>query len=207
MTKSAKIIISLAGALVILAVIFGVLRYLQTMNTTVPESLSDEAAEDALPRALLTTSKDIIELELFEDRAPRTVGNFMTLAEEGFYDGTKFHRVIPDFMIQGGDPLSRDEAKKAEWGTGGPGYVFGDEFAPGLSNVRGTISMANAGPDTNGSQFFINVADNIFLDGKHTVFGRVVGGMDVVDTVVSVPTEDSNRPVSDIVLERVTIER
>ncbi|MCI0619826.1 peptidylprolyl isomerase [Candidatus Wolfebacteria bacterium] len=160
-----------------------------------------------LPRAVLKTSKGTIELELFEGEAPETVGNFIALAEDGFYDGTRFHRVIPNFMIQGGDPLSKDDDQKELWGTGGPGYMFSDEFTEELSNVRGTIAMANAGPDTNGSQFFINIVDNTFLDGKHAVFGRVVDGMEIVDAIVGVPTEGPDRPVDDIVLEKVTIER
>jgi len=140
------------------------------------------------PIAVLETNKGDIEIELFMDKMPITAGNFKKLAEEGFYDGIRFHRVIDNFMIQAGDPLSKDESQKELWGTGGPGYTIEDEFVPGLSNVRGTIAMANIGqPNTGGSQFFINTVDNIGLDfdkppatSKHPVFGKVVEGMDIV---------------------------
>jgi cyclophilin family peptidyl-prolyl cis-trans isomerase len=113
--------------------------------------------------------------------------------------------VIEGFMIQGGDPLSKDVANKAMWGTGGPGYQFADEFGQGLSNVTGTISMANAGPNTNGSQFFVNTNDNVFLDGKHAVFGKVSSGMDVVMKISQLPTDQSDKPVQDVVIEKVEI--
>lgn len=153
----------------------------------------------------LTTNKGPITLELYADKTPKTVENFTKLAAEGFYDGTKFHRIIPDFMIQGGDPLTKDDSQQAMWGTGGPGYQFEDEIVPELSNVTGTISMANAGPNTNGSQFFINVADNTFLDGKHAVFGKVVEGMDLVMELSNTETGPRDVPVSPIVIESVTI--
>jgi len=121
------------------------------------------------------------------DKTPETAGNFKKLVEDGFYDGVRFHRVIDNFMVQGGDPLSKDEKKEEEWGMGGPGYAIKDEFVEDLSNVRGTIAMANSGPNTGGSQFFINTVDNTNLDfdkppftSKHPVFGKVVKGMDVV---------------------------
>lgn len=157
-------------------------------------------------RATLTTTEGDIAIELFEADAPQTVANFVKLAKAGFYDGTKFHRVIKDFMIQGGDPLTKDDAQMARWGTGDPGYKFADEIRENNHNVAGTISMANAGPDTNGSQFFINTADNNFLDGKHTTFGRVVGGMEVVEAIESAPTGPADRPLTPMVIERVVIE-
>src|SRR3989344_4331201 len=123
-------------------------------------------------KATLHTSKGDIVIE-FAAGTPNTVANFIKLASAGFYDGTKFHRVIKGFMIQGGDPLSKDDTKQAYWGTGGPGYQFGDEIHAENRNDIGTIAMANSGPNTNGSQFFINVANNNFLDTKHTVFGKV----------------------------------
>ena len=139
------------------------------------------------PIVVLKTNKGDIKIELFMDKMPITAGNFKKLAESGYYDGVKFHRVIDNFMIQGGDPLSKDDSKEAIWGTGGPGYAIEDEFVDGLSNLKGTISMANSGPNTGGSQFFINTVDNIYLDfdkeplqSKHPVFGKVVDGMDVV---------------------------
>jgi peptidylprolyl isomerase len=146
-----------------------------------------------------------IQIE-FDPAAPNTVENFTKLASSGFYNGTKFHRVIAGFMIQGGDPLTKDDSKQSMWGTGGPGYTFADEIHSGNSNNAGTISMANAGPNTNGSQFFINVADNNFLDTKHTVFGHVVAGMDVVTAIVSAKTGAQDRPVEPIVIESVTLE-
>jgi peptidylprolyl isomerase len=157
-------------------------------------------------KATLHTNKGVIGVELLENDAPQTVGNFAKLAQEGFYDGTKFHRIIKDFMIQGGDPQTKDDAQKARWGTGGPGYQFADEIHDNNLNEMGTLSMANAGPDTNGSQFFINVADNNFLDTKHTVFGKVVSGMEVVHAIEEVETESSDRPVEPVVIEKITIE-
>ena len=129
--------------------------------------------------ATIKTSMGNIELELFIEKAPITVGNFLVLAKADFYDNVKFHRVIPGFMIQSGDPKTKDDALAADWGSGGPGYTIEDEFAEGLSNLRGTLSMANTGiPNSGGSQWFINVADNTFLDfdkqpasAKHPVFG------------------------------------
>lgn len=155
--------------------------------------------------AVFETNLGTFKLELFESQMPITTKNFIDLAEKGFYDGTRFHRVIEGFMIQGGDPLSKDDADKASWGTGGPGYKIKDEFADGLSNLRGTIAMANAGPNTGGSQFFINVADNTFLNGKHPVFGKVVEGMDVVEEIVSVQTDAQDRPAEDIIVKKITL--
>jgi peptidylprolyl isomerase len=153
----------------------------------------------------LKTNKGIIDLELFEETTPRTVANFLSLAKEGFYTGVKFHRVIKGFMIQGGDPLTKDDTKPYLWGTGGPGYTFEDEIGDTNGNYAGTISMANAGPNTNGSQFFINVKDNNFLDTKHTVFGRVSAGMDVVTAIEGVPTGEGDRPVDAVVIEGIEI--
>ncbi|HVM73630.1 MAG TPA: peptidylprolyl isomerase [Candidatus Paceibacterota bacterium] len=153
--------------------------------------------------AVLHTNKGDITLEFSLD-APNTVANFIKLGKDGFYDGTKFHRVIKDFMIQGGDPQTKDDALAARWGTGGPGYTFDDELRPANSNDLGTISMANAGPNTNGSQFFINTANNNFLDSKHTVFGRVTDGMEVVELIQEIPVDASDRPTSPIVINRIT---
>ncbi len=158
------------------------------------------------PIAVFETNKGNISIELFVDKAPITAGNFLKLAREGFYNNTKFHRVISNFMIQGGDPLSKDDSKMGVWGTGGPGYTIQDEFAPGFSNVRGTISMANAGPNTGGSQFFINQVDNTYLDGKHAVFGRVVSGLEVVDAIASTSVGDRDIPVSPIVIVAIRVD-
>ena len=165
--------------------------------------------------ATLTTTQGTVTIRLFPDHAPKTVRNFVELAEGGrewtdprtravtkekLYDGTIFHRVIPGFMIQGGDPLGT--------GTGGPGYQFGDEIHPDLRFDKPyLLAMANAGPGTNGSQFFITVAPTPWLNGKHTIFGEVVGGADVVDKISHVETVPGDRPVIDVVLQSVTIER
>ena len=144
--------------------------------------------------ATLHTNHGPIALELFPDEAPKTVENFTKLARDGFYDGLIFHRVIPDFMIQGGDPTGT--------GSGGPGYSFEDEFNE-HEVVRGALAMANAGPNTNGSQFFIVTADACpWLDGKHTVFGRVTDGMDVVDKISDLPRDARDKPREDAVIER-----
>ena len=148
--------------------------------------------------ATLHTNHGAIAFELFEDDAPKTVENFVSLARDGFYDGVVFHRVIPDFMIQGGDPTGT--------GSGGPGYTFEDEFND-RKVVRGALAMANAGPNTNGSQFFIVTADACpWLDGKHTVFGEVTEGMDVVDTISGLDTDARDRPRDDVVIERVSVQ-
>jgi len=154
----------------------------------------------------LQTNKGDITLEMMEGDAPKTVANFVKLAKEGFYDGTKFHRVIKDFMIQGGDPQTKDDALSARWGTGGPGYQFEDEIHANNKNNTGTLAMANAGPNTNGSQFFINTANNNFLDGKHTVFGKVVLGLDVVGAIEGCETNASDKPVAPMVIERTLVE-
>lgn len=154
--------------------------------------------------AVLHTNLGDITIELNET-TPKTVDNFVTLAKKGFYDGTKFHRVIADFMNQGGDPLTKDDTAQSMWGTGGPGYQFDDEITSQNRNDRGTISMANAGPNTNGSQFFLNVADNNFLDTKHTVFGTVTDGMDVVLAINGVDTDRADRPLAAVVINRITL--
>ncbi|MCL4332020.1 MAG: peptidylprolyl isomerase [Candidatus Thermoplasmatota archaeon] len=145
----------------------------------------------------LETSKGNVSIELFEKEMPVTAGNFRKLVESGFYDGVIFHRVIPDFMIQGGDPTGT--------GMGGPGYTIKDEFTKSNRNDRGTISMANAGPNTGGSQFFINVVDNNYLDSKHPVFGKVVAGMEVVDAISKVQRNRSDKPLQDVVIRKASI--
>lgn len=148
--------------------------------------------------ATIHTSKGVIELELFDEDAPKTVANFAELAARGYYDGLTFHRVIPDFMIQGGCPRGD--------GTGGPGYEFEDEQS-GHRVVRGVIAMANRGPDTNGSQYFIVTADECsWLDGKHTVFGRVISGMDVVDAISLVPRDARDRPLEPVTTDRIVVD-
>ena len=144
-----------------------------------------------------------IVIDFYDQQNPNTVANFVKLAQSEFYNGVKFHRIISGFMIQGGDPLTKDETMKHRWGTGGPGYKFNDEIAPDNNNAAGTISMANAGPNTNGSQFFINLANNNFLDTKHTAFGRVVAGMDVVTAIGAVATSHSDQPLQHVIIEYV----
>jgi cyclophilin family peptidyl-prolyl cis-trans isomerase len=147
--------------------------------------------------ATMHTNHGAIEIDLFDEDAPKTVENFRKLAADGFYDGVIFHRVIKDFMIQGGDPTGT--------GTGGPGYTFEDEFNDHKVE-RGALAMANAGPNTNGSQFFIVTTDAAsWLDGKHTVFGRVTGGMDAVDAIEGTETDASDKPLGDVVIERVEL--
>ena len=150
--------------------------------------------------AQFETSMGKFTIELFEAEVPNTVGNFAKLAEKNFYDGVIFHRVIDGFMIQGGDPTGT--------GRGGPGYQFADEIHPQLKHSgEGILSMANAGPNTNGSQFFITLVPTPHLDGKHTVFGKVVEGMDVVKKIGKTPTARGDRPVTDVVMKSVRIER
>src|ERR671919_835811 len=151
-----------------------------------------------MSNAVMATSEGTIELELFDADAPKTVDNFTKLAGEGFYDGLVFHRVIPDFMIQGGCPHGT--------GTGGPGYTFEDEINE-HKVVRGALAMANAGPNTNGSQFFIVTTDAApWLDGKHTVFGEVTDGMDAVDAIEATPTGAGDKPLDPQAIERVELD-
>jgi cyclophilin family peptidyl-prolyl cis-trans isomerase len=150
-----------------------------------------------MSQATMHTNHGAIELELFDDDAPKTVDNFVKLSKDGYYDGLIFHRVIRDFMIQGGCPQGT--------GTGGPGYEFEDEINDNKI-VRGALAMANAGPNTNGSQFFIVTTDAApWLDGKHTVFGRVASGMEAVDSIEGTQTGAQDRPVEDAVIERLEV--
>jgi cyclophilin family peptidyl-prolyl cis-trans isomerase len=150
-----------------------------------------------MTNATMQTNHGTIELELFDEDAPKTVDNFKKLASDGFYDGVIFHRVIEDFMVQGGDPTGT--------GSGGPGYQFEDE-QNNRSVVRGSLAMANAGPNTNGSQFFIVTAEACpWLDGKHTVFGRVTSGMDVVDEISKVETGPGDRPRDEVRIEGIAL--
>jgi cyclophilin family peptidyl-prolyl cis-trans isomerase len=148
-----------------------------------------------MSQATMNTTQGAVGLELFDEDAPKTVENFRTLAGQGFYDGLAFHRIIPDFMIQGGCPLGT--------GTGGPGYTFEDEINE-HKVVRGALAMANAGPDTNGSQFFIVTADACpWLDGKHTVFGEVRSGLDVVERIEAIPTGANDQPTQPVTIESI----
>jgi peptidyl-prolyl cis-trans isomerase B (cyclophilin B) len=147
--------------------------------------------------AKMHTNHGPVEIEFFDADAPKTVENFRKLSSDGFYDGLTFHRIIPDFMIQGGDPEGT--------GTGGPGYTFEDEFND-HKIVRGALAMANAGPNTNGSQFFLVTVDEApWLDGKHTVFGQITGGMDAIDAIEALPTDARDRPSEPAIIERIEL--
>ena len=158
--------------------------------------MTEDAAKSGIVKVLLKTNMGDITLQLYEDM-PITAGNFQKLVEKGFYDGVIFHRIISGFMIQGGDPTGT--------GCGGPGYAIKDEFTRKNRNDRGTISMANAGPNTGGSQFFINLVNNNFLDSKHPVFGKVVEGMDVVDAMGKVKTGANDKPVKEVKIESAKV--
>jgi cyclophilin family peptidyl-prolyl cis-trans isomerase len=153
---------------------------------------------------IFQTNKGAFKIELFEDKAPKTTENFIQLVNKGFYNGLIFHRVIPQFMIQGGCPKGN--------GTGGPGYTMKDEFHKELSNLRGTIAMANRGPNTGGSQWFINLVDNCYLDfdkkpysSAHPVFGKVIEGMNVVDEISKVKADGNDKPLQDVRINKITI--
>ncbi len=152
--------------------------------------------QETAKRVKLETNYGPILIELYEDM-PITAGNFEKLVNEGFYDGVIFHRIIDGFMIQGGDPTGI--------GTGGPGYAIEDEFGDNNENGRGTVSMANAGPDTGGSQFFINLVDNNYLDTRHPVFGKVIEGMDVVDKIAKVEVNSQDKPLEDVVIIKASL--
>ena len=154
---------------------------------------------DTNPKVKLETNQGDIVIELYSKEMPITAGNFEKLVKEGFYDGVIFHRIIEDFMIQGGDPTGT--------GTGGPGYQIQDEFTRTDldNNNRGTLSMVNAGPNTGGSQFFINLVDNNFLDGKHPVFGKVIEGLDIIDKIAKVPKNSQDKPLEDVKIIKATI--
>jgi len=173
----------------------------KTEETAGKESkIIKKAEEKKMTTATIKTNMGNIVIELFADKAPKTVANFVALAEKGFYDGVIFHRVIPNFMIQGGDPTGT--------GRGGPGYTFADEFDASLKHTEaGMLSMANAGPNTNGSQFFITVAATPWLDGKHAIFGKVIEGLDLVIKMSEVPTLPGDQPKNKIVMEKVTINK
>jgi cyclophilin family peptidyl-prolyl cis-trans isomerase len=175
----------------------------------VKSNTMQETINNGIHTATITTSKGVIEVELYGNKTPKTVENFVTLAGKGYYDGTKFHRVIKGFMIQGGDPLSKDDAKKSLWGTGGPGYQFDDELTGQETYPQGTLAMANAGPNTNGSQFFIVTASPTApLPPSYTVFGKVTKGLEVALLIQEVKTEQPgrlDRPIDPIVIESIKV--
>ncbi len=196
-----KLLISCA---VIILAIFGI-WYLVSYKKPSPVEPITSNNNTSMNATLHTTEGDIT-IEFLPNLAPKTVENFITLAKSDYYNGIKFHRVIKDFMIQGGDPLTKDDSKMAMWGTGGPGYKFADEITPESKNELGTVAMANAGPNTNGSQFFINAKDNTFLNGGYTVFGKVTQGMDIVLKINSVATDSSDRPLTPVVIQSISFQ-
>ena len=177
----------------------------ESTTSTTNQPINKITTQTKSMNAILHTSMGDITIKLNPETTPNTVANFTKLAESGFYNGTKFHRVIKGFMNQGGDPLSKDDSQMASWGTGGPGYQFADEITGSNNNGIGSIAMANAGPNTNGSQFFINVMDNSFLNTKHTVFGNVTEGMNVVMAINNVKTASGDRPVEPVVIKSISI--
>ena len=154
--------------------------------------------------ATITTNLGIIKLEIYGDKTPKTAANFVKLANAGFYDNVKFHRVIKGFMIQAGDPLTKDDSAQARWGTGGPGYKFDDEKFEG-QYTRGTLAMANSGPNTNGSQFFIMHQDYP-LPPDYVIFGKVTEGLDAVDAIANTPTDPNDRPVTPVIIQSIAVE-
>ena len=174
-------------------------------GTNLTTAQQGDAVEKEFSRVVLETTQGNIEIKFFPQQAPKAVENFMRLVKRGYYDGTLFHRVIKGFMIQGGDPFTKDDTMMDRWGTGGPGYQFEDEIND-QKIVRGVLAMANAGPGTNGSQFFIVTAESApWLDGKHTVFGKVVKGMDIVDRIENVRTGERDIPATPIVIKSIMV--
>jgi cyclophilin family peptidyl-prolyl cis-trans isomerase len=173
------------------------------LNNNNETIMQEEIMSDSTTVAVIQTNMGTIEIQLFEDIVPKTVENFTGLAEKGYYDGIIFHRVIDGFMIQAGDPTGTGRGGESLWGKS-----FADEFNPKLKHdTEGILSMANAGPNTNGSQFFITLAPTPWLDGKHSIFGKVINGMDVVKKIGKVETKAGDKPAKDVVMEKVTIEK
>lgn len=175
----------------------------ETANNTSSGAPQMEENYKKIMNATIKTSLGEMKVELYGDRVPQTAGNFAKLGEAGFYNGIKFHRVIKGFMIQGGDPLTKDDAKKSMWGTGGPGYKFADEKFEG-SYTRGILAMANSGPNTNGSQFFIMHQDYP-LPPSYVIFGKVTSGIEIVDKIAELPTDARDCPLEPPVIESVII--
>ncbi|HEY4476893.1 MAG TPA: peptidylprolyl isomerase [Candidatus Paceibacterota bacterium] len=190
--------------IIVLILIFGLFTFKGNNN----QSQTSAVATAGNLMATLETNYGTITLELFKNKAPKTVENFVTLANQGFYDDTLFHRVIKDFMIQGGDPNTKlDPPNWATHGTGGPGYIFADEIN-NMKVARGALAMANSGPNTNGSQFFIVTAEAApWLDGKHTVFGKVLSGYEVIQKIETVATDKDrgDHPLENVLVTKVTV--
>lgn len=196
--------ISLLACTVAVAFIFHVANWTENAAAVFIPRTENEFGDTSLG-AVLETSAGVIEIRFLAGHATSTIKNFVTLIKKGFYDGTGFHRVIPDFMVQGGDPQTRDDATRELWGTGGPSYTFRDEPSD-VPLVRGVLAMANRGPDTNGSQFFIiTVPATPWLQGRHTAFARVVRGMDVVERISRVRRDARDVPIDPVTITRVTL--
>jgi len=209
--KLLAIILIIFNILLVFVLISSFTSDISSTDNSLNETTNNQMADEK-NIVLVETTYGNFKIELFLEKSPITAGNFRDLVEKGFYDGTKFHRVIKDFMIQGGDPLSKNDTMTRAWGTGGPGYAIKDEFIKGLSNKRGTLSMANSGPNSGGSQFFINVVNNTFLDwdkepfnSKHPVFGKVIEGMEIVDKIVNTKTVPGDRPAENIEIIKATL--
>lgn len=199
-------------SIILIIIAIAVILYLASLGNKNNQNILENKTEIQknqiqikMPIATIKTNLGDIKIELFEKDSPKTTANFIKLSKDGFYDTTRFHRVIKDFMIQGGDPNSKD----SDWsndGLGGPGYVFEDEINPNKL-VGGVIAMANSGPNTNGSQFFIITAQSTpWLDGKHTAFGRVISGMDVVSKIENLKTYANDNPQGQAIIEKIIIE-
>jgi cyclophilin family peptidyl-prolyl cis-trans isomerase len=171
-----------------------------TTQTSPSTTISPEGTHMPNPIVVFETNHGTFKAEIFADKAPLTAKNFLDLTNKGFYNGLTFHRIIKDFMIQGGDPNGN--------GTGGPGYKIKDEFGPGLKHsVPGMLSMANAGPNTGGSQFFVTLVPTPWLDGKHAIFGQVIAGMDIVQKIGKLPTDSGDEPLNPVVMEKVYVQK
>ena len=196
---------------IVLALVFAVTFIGCQSSDTVKERTEEKSTpieekthmSESMTVAVINTNMGTIEIELFADKTPKTVENFVGLANKGFYDGIIFHRVIADFMLQGGDPTGTGRGGESLWGKS-----FEDEFVSELRHdVPGILSMANSGPNTNGSQFFITLVPTPWLDGKHTIFGKVINGMNVVDDIGKVKTGPGDKPVEDVIMINVKIEQ
>lgn len=183
------------------------LQKIKSLSRSENKTQNKNMDEKQITKAIFKTSMGEIEVALRKETV-ETTANFIKLAQQGYYDGTRFHRVISNFMIQAGDPNSRDLNLKARWGTGGPGYTFKDEFFPDDDMEQGVLAMANAGPGTNGSQFFIVTAPQgtDWLTHKHTIFGKVTRGLDVALAIEKVPTEGPDRPIKDVVINQIVLQ-
>ena len=179
---------------------------IKPVTSTTTNATTTMEIPEKINSATITTNKGAIEIT-FSNATPETVKNFARLATSGFYNGTRFHRVIHDFMIQGGDPLSKDVSLKDRWGTGGPGYSFKDEVSDQDKFTRGVIAMANSGPNTNGSQFFIVTASagTPWLAGKHTIFGHITKGLDIALLIDNMQTNGADQPLQDVLIEKIEI--